>query len=372
MGNVYTAGNRSVYSFDLYGTHRWTTEVGKQAGEFNSPSLSPDEKVVYGGGVNYVYAINSETGKIIWKNSDFDVGFHSVPAVSIDGSRLYFGVGAERDEGESFYCIDTSDGSVEWEYVMPHPPRGFHGYLGGAIIGPDGTIYVASQHGWLISLTDNGDSYIENWAYDVKAEMRMPPSMDSEGYLYVGSSDAGGYIHKVNSQTGKSAGDNWPVKTTSGEVFAHISIGNDGTLYVNSEDRRLWAFNPEGTVKWNNLEFEVWGSDPLIRADGRIIVGSQLESAARVACIRDDGAKAVIEWTSDPIAETFLLNETNVNIAPDGTLYITSGQSDMKLSKCPQIYALQGNGLGLSIKSPWPKYMGNMQNNGCSQDVQSK
>ncbi len=361
QGNVYVSGSSSVFSYTTNGTHRWTTKVGHQAGEFNAPSLSPDQKVVYGGGANFVYALEASTGKTIWKNTDFDVGFHSVPAISADGSRLYFGVGAERDEGDSFYCIDTSDSSVKWEYVMSHPPQGFHGYLGGAIIGPEGNIYVSSQHGWLISLTDNGDSFTENWAYDVKAEMRMPPSMDADGFLYVGSSAAGGYIHKVHSKTGKSAGGNWPVKTTAGEVFANITIGNDGTIFANSEDHRLWAFNPDGSLKWNNLQFDVWGSDPLIRVDGRIIVGTQLNGAARVACIRDNGDKGVIEWISEPIAKSFRLNETNVNIAPDGTIYIASGQNEPFL-----LYAIQGNGQGLSTTSPWPKYMGNIQNNGSS------
>ena len=67
---------------------------------------------------------------------------------------------------------------------------------------------------------------------------------------------------------------------------------------------------------------------PCIRDDGRIIVGSQLDGAGRVACIRDDGDAGVIEWVSEPITDTFFLNETNVNISPDGTIYITSGQTE--------------------------------------------
>jgi outer membrane protein assembly factor BamB len=364
LGNVYASGGSAVYSYATDGTHRWTTEVGDQAGEFNSPALSPDQKTVYGGGANFAYAIDAATGAVRWKNTDFEAGFHSVPAVSPGGGRIYLGAGAERDEGDSFYCIDTTRGTVLWEYVMKHEAQGFRGYLGGAIVAPDGTIYVSSQHGWLLSLTDNGKTYTENWAYNVGAEMRMPPAMDAAGYLYVGSSSAGGYIHKVNARTGKSAGGNWPVKTTAGEVFAHIAIAADGTVYLNAEDRRLWAFHPDGTVKWNNLEFEQWGSDPLIRGDGRIIVGAQLDDAARVACIRDEGTKATIEWLSDPIAKTLHLNETNVNIAPEGTLLITSGQDEFNVGESVELFAIEGNGLGLSTTSPWPKYMGNPQNNG--------
>ena len=256
-GNVYVAAGGAVHSYAADGTRRWINRIGGQIGEFSAPAVSPDGKVVYGGGTQGVYAIDAATGETIWEKGGFPVGFHSVPAVSRDGSRLYFGLGAERDEGDSFYSFDTTDGSVKWEYKMPHRAQGFHGYLGGAIVGTDGTVYVASQHGWLVALTDDGDHFTERWAYDVRAEMRMPPAIDAQGYLYVGSSDAGGYVHKVDSRTGKSAGGNWPVKTTAGEVFANIAIAKDGTVYVNSEDRRLWAFHPDGTKKWNNLLFDI-------------------------------------------------------------------------------------------------------------------
>lgn len=363
-GNVYCVGGSYVYSFDKHGAPRWTNPIGRLTGEFNSPALSHDQKVLYGGGSNFVYAIDATTGKTIWKKGGFPRGFHSVPAVSRDGSRLYFGLGAERDEGDSFYSINTDDGSVMWEYVMEHPARGFRGYLGGAIVDADNTIFIASQHGWLISLTDQGNSYTENWAYDAGAEMRMPPSLDKDDFLYVGTSDAGGKIHKVNSQDGKPAKGKWPVRTTSDEVFANLAIAEDGTVYVNSEDARLWAFRPDGGVKWNNLKFESWGSDPLIRSDGRIIFGAEIRNAARLVCVQDQGDKAVIEWQSEPFAKSLHLNETNVTLSPTGTFYISSGQPGFNLGKTVELFAIQGNGLGLSTKAQWPKFMGNTQNNG--------
>jgi pectinesterase len=112
-------------------------------------------------------------------------------------------------------------------------------------------------------------------------------------------------------------------------------------------------------VKWNNLKFEHWGGDPLIRADDRIIVTSQLNDAARVVCIRDDGDEGVIEWFSEPITTELAFNETNVNIGPNGDIYVTSG-----VESPHALFAIKGNGLGLSKTSPWPKYMGNIQNNG--------
>lgn len=60
-------------------------------------------------------------------------------------------------------------------------------------------------------------------------------------------------VNVVNSWRNRLV--SWLVRTTAGDVFAHITIGNDGTIFANSKDRRLWAFNPDGTVKWNNLKY---------------------------------------------------------------------------------------------------------------------
>jgi hypothetical protein len=346
-GNIYTTGGGYIWPFTSDGRLRWKTcpldegckgieqEYPYALGVASSPAVSPDGKKVYITGYAGVFGFGTSDGKVLWKRTVFDNYyefaekdfegqakmwkkkasegypqiFATTPAISVDGTRLYAGASDNDFPSDSFFCINAEDGSLVWEYVMPYAPQQegtpimevfaeekyTRGYLGGACLGGDGTIYVASMHGWLISLTDNGDSYTENWAYNVGAEMRMPPSMDAQGFLYVGSSSAGGYIHKVDSRTGKKAEGKWPVKTFAGEVFAAIAIASDGTIYANSEDHRLWAFNPDGTVKWNNLEFEHWGGDPLIRADDSIIVTSQINKAARVVCIRDDGDEGVIE-----------------------------------------------------------------------------
>jgi arabinan endo-1,5-alpha-L-arabinosidase len=402
-GNIYTTGGGKLWCFSKEGKVKWSTcpldegsrgvdqEYPYPLGVASSPAISPDGRYIYITGYAGVFAFRLGDGKLLWKKIVFDnfyefsekefeeskvylqkykppvypFPFATTPAISADGSRLYAGGGENDYPCDHFYCIDTDDGSLVWTYEMIHPPQQVEdgnytrGFLGGASIGPKGNIFIASMHGWLVSLSDNGDSYTENWAYNVGAEMRMPPSIDSGGYIYVGSSSTGGYVHKVDSQTGKSAGGNWPVKTNASEVFANISIGNDGTIFVNSEDYSLWAFNPDGTVKWNNVKFDHWGSDPLIRENGTIIVTSQINGAARVVCIRDAGDKGIIEWASGSICDSLAFNESNVNIGPDGTIYVHSG-----VYPPVALFAVRGNGQGLSKTSPWPKYMGNIQNNG--------
>ena len=62
---------------------------------------------------------------------------------------------------------------------------------------------------------------------------------------------------------------------TGGRVFSSPAIGSDGTIYVGSDDNKLYAINGKSGVKlW---EFETGGvvtSSPAIGSDGTVYVGS--------------------------------------------------------------------------------------------------
>src|SRR6185369_11020223 len=52
------------------------------------------------------------------------------------------------------------------------------------------------------------------------------------------------------------------------------AIASDGTIYIGSNDQRLYAINPDGTKKW---AFQTGGklqSSPAIASDGKIYIGS--------------------------------------------------------------------------------------------------
>lgn len=354
-GNVYIIGNGRVYSYTVNGELRWSTMTSP--GDACTPSLGHDNAVVYTNGVGGVYALDAANGRKLWNNSINE--FHTVAAVSPNGNRIYLGSGHESGSSDDFYAINTVDGSLAWTYTLNEEPEqdGIRGFMGGAVIDTDGIIYVSSQHGYLISLTDNDDNYIENWKFNFHAESRQPMAIGRDGYIYATSNT--GKVHKVNISTGvEVTAGNWPALGNVGEVFTSICIGHDGTLYVNAEDYKLHALNSDGSEKWS-YRFDGWGSDPLIRADGMIIVMGQVAGAGRVCALKDNGASASLVWTSPKILDNLTLNETNVNIAPDGTIFVHSGDQPPLA-----LFAIEGNGHGLSTSSPWPKYMGNIQNNG--------
>ena len=58
---------------------------------------------------------------------------------------------------------------------------------------------------------------------------------------------------------------------TGDDVYSSPAIGADGTVYVGSCDKKLYAIKADGTKKW---EFATDAGSPAIGADGTIYVGS--------------------------------------------------------------------------------------------------
>ena len=98
--------------------------------------------------------------------------------------------------------------------------------------------------------------------------MTSSPAIGSDGTVYVGSGDK-----KLYAINGKSGIKLWEFKTGSG-VLSSPAIGSDGTVYVGSKDKKLYAINGKSGVKlW---EFETGGrvNSPAIGSDGTVYVGS--------------------------------------------------------------------------------------------------
>lgn len=99
-------------------------------------------------------------------------------------------------------------------------------------------------------------------------------------YAAVGQTPWPGYQHDTQ-HTGRSefavnglARPQWQFAT--GDFITHRpAIGADGTIYVGSNDHRIYAINPDGTQQWSYLTGFSISTVPAIAADGTIYVPSQ-------------------------------------------------------------------------------------------------
>ena len=115
---------------------------------------------------------------------------------------------------------------------------------------------------------------------------------------------------------------------TGDVVFSSPAVGDDGTIYVGSENNNLYAINPSGTQKWVFIGATDWiDSSPAIGSDGTIYVGSW-----------DNNLYAINPANGSQIwkFETDSLIIASPAIGADGTIYF--GSSDATF------YALNSNG----------------------------
>ncbi|MDP7012147.1 MAG: PQQ-binding-like beta-propeller repeat protein [Verrucomicrobiota bacterium] len=158
------------------------------------------------------------------------------------------------------------------------------------------------------------------WEFKTGSMVYSSPAIGADGTVYVGSSDK-----KVYALDGKTGAKKWDFKTGD-KVDSSPAIGADGTVYVGSSDNKVYALDGRtGEKKW---EFETGReveSSPAIGTDGTVYIGS---SDKKVYAL--DGKTGAKKWefkTGDQV-------DSSPAIGADGTVYV--GSSDKK------VYALDG------------------------------
>ena len=178
-GNLYfMAGSSTFYSLDPNMTKRWEYQIPVPAGTkvnnmSGAPALSPNGLVIFGWFDHAVYALNTDTGALLWKFPGAG-GFWSSPAIDSDGV-AYIGC----DDGNLF-AIDTQTGKQKWKFK-----RG--GYWDGAqcsspVLGENGELYVGEFSG--IVCLDRITGGLK-WKYATPGTVFATPALGANGTLYV-------------------------------------------------------------------------------------------------------------------------------------------------------------------------------------------
>ncbi len=126
------------------------------------------------------------------------------------------------------------------------------------------------------------------------------------------------------------------------QVISSPAIGSDGTIYVGSEDHKLYAINPDGSLKWSYATDDVVDSSPAMGSDGTLYVGS---GDGKLYAINPDGT---LKWSY----ATAKAITSSPAIGSDGTLYVGSGDGKLyayseptSISSCNPINGVQGQTL---------------------------
>ena len=176
------------------------------------------------------------------------------------------------------------------------------------------------------------------WEFETGNAVSSSPAIGADGTVYVGSTD-----RKVYALDGRTGAKRWDFKT-GGWVTSSPAIGADGTVYVGSGDNKVYALDGKtGAKRWEFETGDVVYSSPAIGADGTVYVGSYDYYVYAL-----DGKTGANRWefeTGDQVS-------SSPAIGADGTVYV--GSHDY------YVYALKSSSSG-PADSPWPMFGQNAQ-----------
>jgi outer membrane protein assembly factor BamB len=230
-------------------------------------------QVVFPGGDGWVYALEPETGKHIWKfdcnpkTAHYVLGGRGtrneiIGTPVIHNNKVYVGVGQDPEHGEGMghlWCIDmTKTGDISPDLVVdenatpltttPNKNSGMIWHFGGPTNGAgtrdfyfgrtmstcaihDGLLYVAELGGYLQCLDANTGKQV--WEYDLKSAVWGSPAW-IDGKIYIGTDD--GDIHILQAGREKKLIGIREMK--HGVKSTPVAV--NGTLYIMTETT-LWA-----------------------------------------------------------------------------------------------------------------------------------
>ena len=169
----------------------------------------------------------------------------------------------------------------------------------------------------------NGDVV---WTFQTRGEVYSSPELGEDGTVYVGSDDR--ILYALDGRTGKLKWD----YMTGNEIKSSPRIGEDGTLFVGSIDNRLYALEAgNGDEKWIYASGDDILSSPAVGDNGMVYIGS---NDGRLHAIRGD--KGELRWgfqTEGKIQSTPLIAGNGLIFfgSTDGYLYAVQTDSQPEL-----------------------------------------
>jgi len=295
-----TRDGRLVAVETLSGKPLWTVKAeepdaplawGYESGDFftSSPTVVGN-KIFWGGGDGFLYALDRLSGKRLW-NLKTGGRIRSTPAVGADGS-VYVG----SFDGK-LYAAEGETGKLKWVYETEGAS------LNSADFGYDrrsiqsspaiwkDTVLVGARDGFLYAVDARAGTL--KWRFDHKISWVNSSPAVKDGKVYAGSSD-GRFINCVDIETGAEV---WRFKTDS-LVWSSPAV-SENYLYAGDWAGNLYVLNlANGKEAWRFQSGNRILSSPFLRA-GNIYFG---DDGGRIFALRTDRKiplKKAVFWDAE-------------------------------------------------------------------------
>ena len=214
-------------------------------GQWSNPAygvINGKPQVIFPGGDGWIYSLEPETGKLIWKfdcnpkDSVWELGGRgtrnniiSTPVIWED--KVYISVGQDPEHGEGvghLWVIDaTGEGDItETGAVWHRGDEDFHRTMSTVAI-EDDLLYVADLSGFVYCLDANTGEH--HWTYDTFAAI-WGSTFVADGKIYIGDEDGDLAILKAGKEK------ELIFETNMGSAVYTTPVAKDGVLYIASRN----------------------------------------------------------------------------------------------------------------------------------------
>ena len=303
-GKISSEMAKNILETKLGITKIWEFKTG---GSINSsPCIGPDGTAYVSCNDGKLYAVKD--GKKIWEFKT-EGPINSSPCIGPDGT-VYVG-----SDDCKLYAIDKN-GNKKWEFKTGSSNVAY--VRSSPCLGPDGTVYVGSVDGKLYAVKSGK----RLWEYATHGAVISSPSIGTDGTVYFGSLDGklyatkkvnrfGWYIDEANLLSYKNGKKLWDFQ--AGATSSSPRNSSDGTVYIGSNDGKLYAVK-DGKKLWDfKTDGEILSSSPCIGPDGTVYIGS---NDGKLYAVKD-GKKTWEFKTGGKI-------QSSPCIGPDETVYFGS------------------------------------------------
>lgn len=233
--------------------------------------------------------------------------------VGSDGT-IYQGTRDKKREN-CVYALNPDD-TVKWRF----PLKGT-AIKGKPIEGPDGKLCFHTWNGEVFVISTDGKKSAHT-KLDGRTASWNPVFSPKGDSVYMGLKD--GSVACISTKDGSTK---WKKSMGMETGEQHISVGNDGTLYVAGLKGKLVAYDPDGREKWEYRSDGDMMTDPIVSKSGNVYQVSGDES---LHCIDKTG---VAKW----VAKITAKYAPPPYVDDDNTLYVVTKSGSLQAIKSSAI-----------------------------------
>lgn len=222
--------------------------------------------------------------------------------------------GAEVDSSPTFHHDNQRTGrtqnSVAASRVLLWSFRTGGSVEASPVIGPGGTVYLASSDGKLYAFSPEGDLL---WTFLARGILFATPAIGRDGTIYL--ADISGRYYAVKPDGTQK----WVLTLTEGSdrrILTSPVVAADGQSYIGGWNNYFYAVSPEGAIVWRAALKGLITAAPALDPQGSVYVATLGDAADTPDIDWDDNQLTVYKFhsnSSDPVWKFSEFIQTNRN-----------------------------------------------------------